>query len=72
MTDVFLGLFAVGYLGALIYFLQRARMYGHNSFGIILAFLFSPYAVVMGCYWLVKDVVFMTRGESGDPEDERA
>lgn len=70
MTDVLIGLFSIGYLGALIYFLQRARMYGHNSLGIILAFVFSPYAVVMGCYWLVRDLLFMTSSESSNPDNK--
>lgn len=72
MTDVFIGLFSIGYLGALIYFLQRARMFGQNSLGIILAFVFSPYAVVMGCYWLVRDLPFVTGSESSNPGDKNS
>lgn len=71
MTDVFIGLFAICYLGALIYFLQRARLYGHSAFGIVIAFLFSPYAVVMGSYWIAKDLLLITRGESKDADDNR-
>jgi len=69
MNDFYFAIFAMSFLGGLIYFWYKCQMFAVSKLALVIGLLITPVGAIVGIYWAIKDF-FLFRKSTKNEEIE--
>ena len=55
MNDFYFAIFAISFLGGVVYFWYKCQMFAVSKLALLVGLLITPVGAIIGIYWLIKD-----------------
>lgn len=69
MNDFYFAIFAMSFLGGLIYFWYKCQMFAVSKLALVIGLLITPVGAIVGIYWAIKDFFLFRKSNKNEEID---
>jgi len=69
MNNFYFAIFALSFLGGLVYFWYKCQMFAVSKFALLMGILIMPVGAIVGIYWAIKDFFLFRKSNKNEEID---